>query len=116
MATIYIKNLRLRTIIGIEKFERNNRQDIVINAAIEIDADAAADSDDVKDILNYKTLTKKIVKFAEQSDFFLLEKLTDQILKLIMEDPRALAATVEIDKPAALRFADSVSIKVSAKR
>jgi len=116
MTKIYIKNLRLRTIIGIEEFERNNRQDIVINATIEVDAAAAAASDDIKDAFNYKTITKKIIRFVEDSDYLLLERLTDQVLKLILEDPRAKAATVEIDKPGALRFADSVSIKMSAVR
>ncbi len=116
MATIYIKNLRLRTIIGIEDFERNHKQDIVINASIEVDATAAVAADDIGKALNYKTITKRIIQVAEESDYFLLERLTDRILKLILEDPHAQAATVEIDKPNALRFADSVSIKASAKR
>jgi len=116
MATITIKNLRLRTIIGIEEAERNHKQDIIINVEIEVDIDQAARSDQIDDAFNYKTVTKKIITFVEGSDFFLLERLVDQILKLILQDEKVMAVTVEIDKPAALRFSDSVSLKQTAKR
>lgn len=116
MATIHIKNLRLRTIIGIEEQERNHKQDIVINVKIETNIDQAAKSDDINDACNYKTITKNIIDFVEKSDYFLLEKLVDQLLKLIMQDNKVLAATVEIDKPTALRFSDSVSLKQTATR
>ena len=116
MAIIKIKNLRLRTIIGIEEAERQSPQDIIINAEIEVDATLAARSDDIGQTYDYKTITKSIIHAVEVSQFFLLEKLTDHILELIMEDARVLLATVEIDKPQALRFADSVSLTHSAHR
>jgi D-erythro-7,8-dihydroneopterin triphosphate epimerase len=116
MATIYIKNLRLRTIIGIEDGERTHKQDIIINAQIEVNIDTPAQSDNINDAFNYKTITKKIIEFVESSDYFLLEKLVDQLLKLIMQDEQAITTTVEVDKPAALRFSDSVSIKQTATR
>ena len=106
MAIIKIKNLRLRTTIGIEEAERQSPQDIIINADIEIDATLAARSDNIKLTYDYKTITKSIISAVEASQFFLLEKLTDYLLELIMEDTRVLAATVEIEKPHALRFAD----------
>lgn len=116
MATIYIKNLRLRTIIGIEDFERTKKQDIIVNIEIDVDIDQAAQSDNIEDACNYKTITKRLIQFIEASDFFLLEKLVDHCLDIILEDPIAKRATVEIDKPTALRFTDSVSIKETKSR
>lgn len=116
MATITIKNLRLRTIIGIEEAERTNKQDIIINVAIEVDTAQAAQSDHIDDAFNYKTITKRIIHFVEGSSFYLLEKLVEEILQFIMLDDQVLSATVEIDKPAALRFADSVSLKQTVRR
>lgn len=116
MVTISIKNLRLRTIIGIEEAERTNKQDIIINVEVEVAIDQAARSDNIDDAFNYKTITKKIITFVEGSDFFLLEKLVDQILKLILQDEKVISASVEIDKPAALRFSDSVSLKQTVRR
>lgn len=116
MTTIHIKNLRMRTIIGIEDFERTKEQDIIINANVQVDAEQASDSDDIADAFNYKTATKQIISLVEDSQFFLLEKLVNEILELIMADEKVLAAEVEIDKPNALRFADSVSVKASARK
>lgn len=114
MTTITIKNLRLRTIVGVEDFERKNKQNVVVNISIESDAGLAIAGDDIDQACDYKTITKKIIEVVEHSTFYLLEKLTDRVLQLVMEHPRVTAATVEIDKPHALRFADSVSVKRSA--
>ena len=111
-----IKNLRLRTIIGIFDWERKNRQDVVLNIELEFDGRKAAESDDIEDTVDYKTLTKRIISEVEQSQFYLLEKLANHVLKIIMENPNVLRAVVEVDKPHALRFADSVSIICTATK
>jgi len=116
MATIRIKNLRLRTIIGIHDWEREHKQDVVINASMEFDARAACASDDIHDTLDYKTITKQVIREVEASDFQLIEKLADLILNIILDFPEVEHATVRVDKPFALRFADSVSIELSKKR
>jgi FolB domain-containing protein len=116
MATIRISNLRLRTIIGINDWEREVKQDVVINITLEFDATRASKSDDIKDTVDYKTLTKKVIKAVEESRFNLLEALGAAILKLALGDPKVLNATVRIDKPQALRFADSVSLELTQKR
>lgn len=114
--TVKIKNLRLRTIVGIFPHERENPQDVIINAVIRFDAGAALRTDRIEDTLDYKSLTKKIVQKVEQSRFYLLEKLTYYILDHIMEDARVTWASVEVDKPHALRFTDSVSCVAEAER
>lgn len=114
--TIRIKNLRLRTIIGISEWERGEKQDVVINVELEVDERKAVETDLIDDTVNYKTLTKRIVEEVEQSEFFLLEKLTHHILQVVLEDKKIKKATVEVDKPHALRFAESVSVSCSAER
>ena len=113
---VRIKNLRLRTIIGIHDWEQKNKQDIIINIKFEFDGDAACKSDDIADTVDYMSMKKEIIQEVEQSSFGLLEKLTSHILQVIMKNKRVIKATVEIDKPHALRFADSVSISCTAKR
>ena len=72
-ATIRIKNLRLRTFIGINDDEIVNMQDVVINVKIQYRADQATDSDEMDDALNYKTIAKRIIKLVENNRFSLLE-------------------------------------------
>ncbi len=116
MATIRITNLKLKTIIGVNDWERHTKQKIIINIKIDFNAAKASRSDNIKDTLDYKALTKKIIKTVESSQFFLLEKLAQTILNLVLESPLVKEAHVRVDKPLALRFADSVSVEVSKKR
>ncbi len=113
---IKIKNLRLRTIIGIYDWERLEKQDVIINAEIEFDGKTASVSDKIEDTVDYKRINKKIIETVESSEFLLLEKLTQTVLNIIMEDEKVKRAKVEIDKPGALRFTDSVSATVIASR
>ena len=116
MATIRITNLKLRTIIGTNDWERTTKQDVLINITLEFDGTKPTKTDDLNDTVDYKTLTKKIIKTVEESQFYLLEKLTNTILNLALKNPRVLAATVRVDKPQALRFAESVSVELSKKK
>ena len=116
MATIRITNLRLRTIIGANDWERDVRQDIILNISIEFDARKSRISDQLEDTIDYKNVTKAMREKVETSEYFLLERLADAVLEIIMADDRVQTAAVKIDKPGALRFADSVSLELSQVR
>ena len=62
-----ISDLKLRAIIGINGWERKKKQDVVINIAIEFDASKSSESDDINDTIDYKTITKKIIKEVPRS-------------------------------------------------
>jgi D-erythro-7,8-dihydroneopterin triphosphate epimerase len=109
-ATIRITNLRLRTLIGFNPEERVKKQDVVINIEIDYTINAAVLEDHVDEALNYKTVTKQVIELVEDGQFLLLEKLVADVLALCTEHPSVNAARVTVDKPHALRFADSVSL------
>lgn len=113
---IRIKNLRLRTVVGTNDWEREAPQDVIINIEMEFDGSKAAETDRLDDTVNYKAVKRRIIDAVEGSNFYLLEKLADFVLKTVMEEKKVQRAVVEIDKPHALRFADSVSISNSAER
>ena len=116
MARIRIKDLRLRTFIGIKDEEINNKQDVLINLSILYPANAAVQGNDIDYALNYRTITKAIILHVEGHRFALLERLTQEILDLVMAHPAVHYAEVEVDKPHALRFAESVSISLAGHR
>lgn len=116
MAIIRIKNLLVRTIIGFNPEERINRQDVIINLEIEVDVSKAVSTDHQDQIYNYKDITKSVMGFVSDSKYNLLEKLTYEVLQLVMKDERVTRAKVEIDKPHALRFSAAVSVELEAKR
>ena len=113
---IRIKNLRLRTIIGLNDWERKKEQDILINLKVHVDDESAVASDDLADGVDYKTIKYRIVQEVEKTSFYLIEKLAGFILDIVLENEKVTKATVEIDKPHALRFAESVSIELTRER
>lgn len=117
MALIRVKNLLLRTYIGFNPEELQNKQDVVINIEIEADIpEEALSEDEPEGIYDYKIITKQIIGLVQDNRFKLLEVLTKNILDLIMTDQRVKRACVEVDKPHALRFAESVSFEMEAGR
>ena len=109
-ATIRVQNLRLRTFIGFNPEEMEKKQDVVINIEIDYRLSASALRDCVEDALDYKVITKDVIRHVEAGRFLLLEKLVADVLGICSRHPSVTAAQVTIDKPHALRFADSVSL------
>ena len=113
---IHIKNLRVQAIIGVNDWERNTPQDVLVNVEFEFDAAAVGESDDLSQTVDYAALSERIVAMVKDSQFFLLEKLVSEILKLVMADDRVQSASVMVEKPAAIPAAESVSVTASASR
>lgn len=111
-AVINITNLRLRTFIGFQQEEKNKQQDVVINIEIHYSAKKACLNDNVDAALDYKKITKSVIGFVEDNHFLLLEKMVSDVLLICSEHTSVTFAKVTIDKPHALRFADSVSLSL----
>jgi len=113
---VQIKDLFLRTIIGINEEERRNRQDVLINIVLYADTTAAGASDDIDDAVNYRTIIKRVIKLVEESEFYLVEKMAAEIAAICLEDPRVEEVSVWVEKPGALRFARSVGVEIHRTR
>jgi D-erythro-7,8-dihydroneopterin triphosphate epimerase len=115
-ARIRVKDLRLRTFIGINEDEILNKQDVLINLTILYAAHDAVRDNAIEHALNYRTITKAVIQHVEGSRFALLERMTQEVLDLVMSHQAVTYAEVEVDKPHALRFAESVSITLAGHR
>lgn len=107
---IKIKNLRLKTIIGIYDWEASFQRDVVINAEIESDFEESCKSDNIKDTIDYDQLINKINNLVKNSRFNLIEKLAQSIINSIMEDKRIKRCKLELDKVKVIDCVDSFSI------
>lgn len=113
---IFIRDLRVACIIGINPRERVEPQDVVINIAMECDLADACASDAIGDTVNYKTLKDALTAFCSQSAYFLIERLADEIATRCLADTRVRRVTVCVDKPGALTGARSVAVEVERGR
>lgn len=113
---ILINDLFLRTIIGVNDDERTNRQDVLVNLALDVDTRPAARSDDIADAVNYRAIAKQVIELVEDSQYFLVERMADEIARVCLRDPRVMKVRVRVEKPAALRFARSVGVSIVRSR
>lgn len=113
---ILIKDLLLRTIVGINPEERRDRQDVLINITLYADTRPAGHSDAIEDAVNYRTITKRVIRLVEGSSFHLVERMAAQIADTCLQEPRVERVRVRVEKPGALRFARSVGIEIERGR
>jgi D-erythro-7,8-dihydroneopterin triphosphate epimerase len=113
---ILIKDLLLRGIIGLNDWEREKKQDILINITLFADLRAAGKSDDIADSLNYRTVTKAVISMVEEeSEYQTVEALAAAIAKIAIAHGAA-RVIVRVEKPGALRFAASVGVEIERTR
>jgi FolB domain-containing protein len=116
MDKVFIKDLLVRGILGVNDWERNQLQDILINVTVLTDTSRAAQSDDLADCVNYRTLAKRIQAHAESAARFTVEALANDLAMICLEESGVLKAIVRVEKPGAVRFAGSVGVEVEAGR
>jgi dihydroneopterin aldolase/D-erythro-7,8-dihydroneopterin triphosphate epimerase len=113
---IEITNLHLRAIIGINPEERENLQDVSINIVLYVNSRPAAQSDDISDSANYRTITKEIINLVENSQFYLIERMAAEIATICLNADKVERVSVNVQKPTALRFAKSVGITIERSK
>lgn len=113
---IEIRDLLLRTIIGVNPEERVNRQDVLITIRMWTDTRPAAHTDCIDDAVNYRTICKQVIEFVEASQFQLVETLAEEIARLCLHEQRLEKVQVSVHKPGALRFAESVGVAIERTR
>jgi FolB domain-containing protein len=110
--SIVIKDLLLRGILGVNDWEREVEQDILVNIELTADLRRAGLTDDLADSVNYRTVSKKIIAHVEGSQRFTLEALAADIASICLAEPGVVRAKVRVEKPGALRFARSVGVEI----
>ena len=109
---IHIRDLLLRSVIGLEEWERREKQDVNINITLYADLRRAGKTDAIADTVDYKAIKKKIIARVEQSSFYLVEKLAQSLADVCLEDRRVRRVRVCVAKPGALRFARTVDVEI----
>ena len=113
MDKVLISNLQVETIIGIFDWEREVKQVVSIDLEMEFDNKKAAKSDDIKDALDYKKVGKRITTFVKKSKYKLVERLAEQIAKIVIKEFPVSSVTVSLMKPGAMRGSESVGIRIT---
>ena len=116
MDKVIIKDLLARGIIGINEWERKQPQDILINIVVFTDTHKAAETDDISDCINYKTLAKRARAHAETSARLTIEALANDLAHICLDEMGVQKVIVRVEKPGAVRFSASVGVEIERSR
>lgn len=110
MDIVYIRDLRVDTIIGIFDWEREVRQTVSLDLEMASDIRRAAATDDIQYALNYKAVAKRLIAFIEQSEFLLVERLAEEVANIVRNEFNVPWLKLRLSKPGALRGAYDVGL------
>ncbi len=116
MDKVIIKDLLARGIIGVNDWEREKAQNILINITAFTDTRRAAETDKLADCLDYRALAKKVQVHAESVSRYTVEALANDLAKLCLQEKGVQKVIVRVEKPGAVRFANSVGVEVERSR
>ncbi len=109
---ITIRELKARTFVGFNDWEQEKKQEVSITIALHADLTVACHSDKVEDTIDYKIIKNRVLTFVENNRFNLIEKMSEDIAKLCLENTQIEIVEVTVNKGSALRFADSVETNI----
>jgi len=110
--TVFVHELKVETIIGIWDWERKIRQTVSIDLEMGADIRRAAATDSIDDALNYKAVSKRVQQFVADSEFQLVETMTEKIAELVLQEFEVPWIQVRVSKPGAIRGAKNVGILI----
>ena len=112
MDIIYLRDLRIDTIIGIYDWERRMKQTIILDLDMGTDIRKAANSDNIEDTLNYKAVAKRLMSYVGESEFELVETLAEKITEIIMEEFKVPWLRLSLNKKGAVRGVRDVGVVI----
>ncbi len=110
---IILDSLEVECVIGIFDWERENEQKVLIDLTLDCDMTLPAKTDDIKDAVDYKAISKEIIALLEPSRFYLIEKMAEEVAKLCLSHKGVERMTVKISKPEAIRGSKNVSVEIT---
>ena len=113
---VFIKDFIVQEIIGIHEHEKTEKQKIKFNIVIDVNQNTVPDEKNIKSIVNYEKITNKLENLVKNKKYNFLESLAEDSFKEIFEDKRINSVKIKIEKPDAIKNADSVGVEVFKSR
>ncbi|HEX2585285.1 MAG TPA: dihydroneopterin aldolase [Steroidobacteraceae bacterium] len=109
---IFLNQLRTECIVGIWEWERQVKQAVILDVEMAADIRKAALSDNIEDTIDYKKVSKRLLSFVGESQFQLVETLTENIAKIIITEFGVSWVRVRLNKQGAIRNSRDVGIMI----
>ena len=112
MDTVFIRQLRADTVIGVYDWERNVRQSVVLDLEMATDNRRAAVSDEIGDALDYAAISARVLSFINGSEFQLIETMAEQVAAIVLGEFDVPWLRLRLAKPGAVAQAQEVGVVI----
>jgi dihydroneopterin aldolase len=112
MDIVYIRQLKIDTVIGIFDWEREIKQTVCLDLDMAVDITKAASLEDIDSTVSYKTVSDLLLEFVSKSEFLLVETMAEEIAKLIMSQFGISWIRLRVGKPGAIKEAGDVGVLI----
>lgn len=114
--SVFIKDFIVQEIIGIHEHEKIKKQKIKLNIVLDVDQNTIPNEKDIKSIVDYEKITNKLENLTKNKKYNFLESLAEDSFKEIFEDKRINSVKIKIEKPEAIKNAESVGVEIFKTR
>jgi dihydroneopterin aldolase len=112
MDIIFLRELKVETLIGVYEWEKRVPQTLQIDLEIALPDSRASQSDDIRDALNYADIVRDIQRALASRHFNLLEALAESIAEILLNDFKSPWVKVSVAKLNAIRGSRMVGISI----
>jgi dihydroneopterin aldolase len=112
MDIVFIRDLRVDTVIGIYDWERKIRQTVIFDLEMGADIAKAAATDAIEDTLDYKAVSKRLVSYAQESEFQLVETLAERCAEIVLQEFNVPWVRLTLNKVGAVSAARDVGVMI----
>jgi len=112
MDIIFLRELKVDTLIGVYDWEHIVPQTLQIDLEIGLPNSLACRSDDIADALDYSDIVRHLKEVLASRHFNLLEALAEHIAQILLKDFNAPWVKVSVAKLQAIRGSRMVGISI----
>lgn len=112
MDTVFIRGLRIQTMIGIHDWEKETLRPVVLDLEMASDISRAAVTDRIQDALDYDAVTRRLTRVVSESRYELVESLAEHCARILREEFGVPWVRLRLTKPGAVGAGVDVGVSI----
>lgn len=110
MDTIFLKEVKVETTLGVPDWERLRPQTIVLDIELAMPHSRSCQSDAIDDTIDYGAIVQRIRQTLAEHSFQLVEALAEHLCQLILDEFGTPWVKIKVSKPGILPGVHSLGV------
>jgi len=112
MDIVFLRGLRIETVIGIYDWEKEIKQPVILDLEMSTDVARAAASDRIEAALDYKAVSKRLKQFVGESRVEMVETLAERCAEIIRDEFGVRWVRLRLNKIGSISDATDVGVVI----